>query len=214
MNILVTAGPTREAIDPVRFLSNRSSGRMGFAVAAAAAEAGHVVHLVAGPVALDTPAGVERIDVMSAADMCAAVTEQVPWCNALVMAAAVADWRPAEVSARKLKKGDGPMRLELERTADILASVRGLKDDRIFIGFAAETGDPTAEAARKLAAKGLDMIVANDVSRPDAGFEVETNAVTFIEPDGAARHIETAPKTEIAAEIVRWIENQGQASHS
>ncbi len=206
MNVLVTAGPTREAIDPVRFLSNRSSGRMGFAIAAAAVEAGHAVRLIAGPVALDTPAGVERIDVVSAAEMCAAVTDFVPWCNALVMAAAVADWRPAVVSDQKLKKGGGSMQLTLERTADILESIRGLKGDRTFVGFAAETGDPTAEAKRKLVAKGLDMILANDVSQPDAGFEVETNAVTFIVPEGAERHIDTAPKAVIAAAIVKWIE--------
>ncbi len=209
MNMLVTAGPTREALDPVRFLSNRSSGRMGFAVAAKAAEAGHAVRLIAGPVALQTPAGVERIDVVSAEDMFVAVAERVAWCDALVMAAAVADWRPAVVGERKLKKGEGSFRLELERTTDILQSIRNRKGGRIFVGFAAETGDPQAEATRKLAAKGLDMIVANDVSRPDAGFEVETNAVTFIGPTGILRHIETAPKTEIAAEIVKWIEAHG-----
>ncbi len=148
MNMLVTAGPTREAIDPVRFLSNRSSGRMGFAVAAAAAEAGHAVRLVAGPVALDAPAGVERINVLSAENMRAAVAGHVAWCDALVMAAAVADWRPTAASDRKLKKGDGPMRLELERTADILESIKSLKGARIVVGFAAETGDPVAEATR------------------------------------------------------------------
>ncbi len=211
MHILVTAGPTREAIDPVRFLSNRSSGRMGFAIAAAAAEAGHVVRLIAGPVTRETPPGVERIDVISAADMCEAVTKQVAWCDALVMAAAVADWRPAVVSGEKLKKGDGAMRLDLERTTDILAAIKDRKESRVFVGFAAETGDPTAEATRKLSAKGLDMIVANDVSRPDAGFEVETNAVTFIEPDGTTRHIDTAPKSDIAVQIVAWIERRAQS---
>ncbi|MDP6491157.1 MAG: phosphopantothenoylcysteine decarboxylase [Kiritimatiellia bacterium] len=206
--MLVTAGPTREAIDPVRFLSNRSSGRMGFAVAAKAAEAGHAVRLVAGPVTLETPTGVERIDVVSAGEMCDAVTEHVAWCHALVMAAAVADWRPAVVGSRKLKKGEGPLGLQLERTTDILQSISHRKGERIFVGFAAETGDPEAEATRKLAAKSLDMIVANDVSRPDAGFEVDTNAVTFIDQNGTTRHIETAPKSEIAAEIVTWIEGR------
>ncbi len=210
MNILVTAGPTREAIDPVRFLSNRSSGRMGFAVAAAAAEAGHAVRLVAGPVALETPAGVERIDVVSAEEMRAAVTEHVAWCDALIMAAAVADWRPASVSDQKVKKVEGPMRLELERTTDILISVKPLKGPRIYVGFAAETGDPVPEATRKVTAKGLDMIVANDVSRPDAGFEVATNAVTFIESGGTMRHIDTAAKTEIAAAIIQWLESQSR----
>ena len=210
MNMLVTAGPTREAIDPVRFLSNRSSGRMGFAVAAKAAEAGHGVRLIAGPVALETPAGVERIDVVSADDMSVAVTEHVAWCDALVMAAAVADWRPTVAGSRKLKKGEGPPRLQLERTTDILQSISHRKGERIFVGFAAETGDPETEATRKLAAKGLDMIVANDVSRPDAGFEVDTNAVTFIEPNGTVCHIDTAPKTQIAVAIIQWLESQSR----
>ncbi|MBT3295883.1 MAG: hypothetical protein HN919_07435 [Verrucomicrobia bacterium] len=206
MNILVTAGPTREALDPVRFLSNRSSGRMGYAIAAAAAQAGHAVRLISGPVALETPAGVERIDVVSAQAMADAVQAHVTWCEALVMAAAVADWRPATVSPAKLKKHAGTLTLELERTPDILASVQPLKGARIYVGFAAETGDPEAEARRKLAAKGLDLIVANDVSRPDAGFEVATNAVMLIDSDGSLRQIETAPKAEIASELVTWIE--------
>ena len=206
MNILVTAGPTREAIDPVRFLSNRSSGRMGYAIAAAAAQAGHVVRLISGPVALAAPAGVERIDVVSAQEMATAVHAHVPWCEALVMAAAVADWRPVTVSPAKLKKHAGVLTLELERTPDVLASVRPLKGARLYVGFAAETGDPEPEARRKLAAKGLDLIVANDVSQPDAGFEVTTNAVTLIDSDGGMRQIETAPKAEIASEIVAWIE--------
>ena len=208
MNILVTAGPTREAIDPVRFLSNRSSGRMGYAIAAAAAQAGHVVRLISGPVALEAPAGVERIDVVSAQEMAAAVQAHVTWCEALVMAAAVADWCPATVSPAKLKKHAGALTLELERTPDVLASVRPLKGERIYVGFAAETGDPEPEARRKLAAKGLDLIVANDVSRPDAGFEVATNAVMLIDSDGGMRQIETAPKAEIASEIVAWIESR------
>lgn len=208
MNILVTAGPTREAIDPVRFLSNRSSGRMGYAIAAVAAEAGHAVRLISGPVALDAPAGVERITVVSARDMAAAVKAHVAWCDALIMAAAVADWRPITVSPTKLKKHDGRMTLELERTEDILAAVRPLKGNRLYVGFAAETGDPVPEGARKLKAKGLDLIVANDVSRPDAGFEVATNAVTFIVSDGTTRHIETAPKEAIAAELVAWLKGK------
>ena len=164
------------------------------------------MHLISGPVALETPAGVERIDVVSAQAMADAVQAHVPWCDALVMAAAVADWRPATVSPAKLKKHAGMMTLELERTPDVLASVRPLKGARIYVGFAAETGNPEAEARRKLAAKGLDLIVANDVSRPDAGFEVATNAVMLIDSDGGMRQIETAPKARIAAEIVAWID--------
>lgn len=208
MNILVTAGPTREAIDPVRFLSNRSSGRMGYAIAAAAAAAGHEVRLISGPVALDAPAAVDRVDVISAQDMAVAVAAHVPWCDALIMAAAVADWRPAAVSGSKLKKHAGPMMLELERTPDVLESVKSLKGRRTYIGFAAETGDPTAEATRKVVAKGLDLIVANDVSRPDAGFEVDANAVTFIEANGATRQIDTSPKADIARAIVEWAEDR------
>lgn len=206
MKIVVTAGPTREALDPVRFLSNRSSGRMGFAIAGAAARAGHAVRLIAGPVARATPAGVERTDVVSAREMYAAVSAAVSWCDALVMAAAVADWRPRVAHPAKLKKQAAPMQLELERTVDILATIRRMKGDRIFVGFAAETGDPQREAARKLDAKGLDMIVANDISRPDTGFEVATNAVSFVEAVGVTRTIATAPKSEIAAEIIKWLE--------
>ncbi len=212
MNMLVTAGPTREAIDPVRFLSNRSSGKMGFAVAAAGAAAGYKVRLIAGPVALPTPPGVERVDVVSAAEMYEAVSRQVAWCDALVMAAAVADWRPAVPAAHKLKKSAATLHLELVRTVDILTALKPVKGARVFVGFAAETGDPAVEAARKLAAKGLDMIVANDVSRADAGFEVDTNAVTLIEPGGTAVSIATAPKSEIARAIVAWISRRTQCS--
>ncbi|NQU40296.1 MAG: phosphopantothenoylcysteine decarboxylase [Lentisphaerae bacterium] len=210
MKILVTAGPTREAIDPVRFLSNRSSGRMGYAIATVARDAGHIVRLISGPVALSTPTGVERIDVISAHELAAAVLAALPWCDALIMAAAVADWRPVTTSDVKLKKQAGPLTLELERTEDVLGLVQPLKGNRIVVGFAAETGDPVPEATRKLSAKGLDMIVANDISQPNAGFEVETNAVTLIEADGTTRQIDTAPKAKIAAAIVAWVERHAR----
>ncbi len=205
MRVLVTAGPTREAIDPVRFIANRSSGKMGYAVAAAAVASGHEVRLVSGPVALTPPDGLECAQVTSAAEMLDAVRQWVPWCQVLVMAAAVADWRPAHVSARKLKKATGTTELKLVPTADILSSVRSMKAGRLFVGFAAETEQVVEEASRKLRAKGLDAIVANDVSRPDAGFEVDTNRVVLITAGGA----EPWPlmrKTEVARRLVEWIE--------
>ena len=182
MKLLITAGPTREHLDPVRFLSNRSSGKMGFAVAQAAVERGHTVTLVAGPVTLPTPEQVFRVDVVSALDMLAAVRRLLPYQHALVMCAAVADWRPKSQSDTKLKKTEVPIEVALEPNPDILKTMLPLKEDRIFVGFAAETGDPLAEAQRKLTSKGLDLIVANDVTRPDAGFEVDTNLVTFLTP--------------------------------
>ncbi len=205
MRFLVTAGPTREHLDPVRFLTNRSTGKMGFAVAAAAVAAGHEVVLVSGPVSLPTPEGVERVDIVSARDLLAAVEERLPESDVLVMTAAVADWRPKATSATKLKKGTMNPVLELEPNPDILRTIAPLKGDRLFIGFAAETGDPVPEARRKLAAKGLDLVVANDVSLPDSGFAVDTNRVTFVTP----RNLSFLPllkKTEVAVRIVAWAE--------
>jgi len=206
MRILVTAGPTREHLDPVRFLSNRSTGKMGFAVAEQAAARGHDVVLVAGPVALPTPAGVTRVDIVSALDLLAAVQRHLPRADALVMAAAVADWRPRAVRAVKLKEQALGPTLDLEPNPDILMTVRPLKGGRIFVGFAAETGDPLPEARRKLAAKGLDLIVANDVSLPDAGFAVDTNRVTLLPRDGAPEALPLLAKHAVAERIVAWIE--------
>lgn len=206
MRVLVTAGPTREFIDPVRFISNRSSGKMGYAVAVAARDRGHEVVLVSGPVALPPPAGIRVIKVVSAADMLAVVSEQLDACDALVMAAAVADWRPAEVSGQKVKKRDAATELKLVPTADILLTLKPRKGDRVFVGFAAETTGMEAEARRKLSDKGLDMIVANDVSQPDAGFDVETNRVVLIAAEGTAQALPLMPKREVAAEIIEWVE--------
>ena len=210
MNILITAGPTREHLDPVRFLSNRSTGKMGFAVAQAAAERGHAVTLISGPVSLPTPAGVTRVDVVSALDMLGAVEKLLPGHDALVMSAAVADWRPKRASAGKLKKSDMNPVLELEPNPDILKTIHPLKGPRIFVGFAAETGDPLAEARRKLVSKGLDLIVANDVTQPDAGFAVDTNRVTFLSgnepPD--ARPLQS--KLDVGRAIVLWLERQAR----
>ena len=202
MKILVTAGPTREALDPVRFLSNRSTGKMGYAVAEAAQRRGHRVTLVSGPVVLETPSGVERVDVVTAAEMCDAVLARLEACDVLVMAAAVSDWRPADVSTRKRKKGEMPDALRLERTPDILAAAAPFKQGRLYVGFAAETGNPEAEAARKLKEKSLDLIVANDVLDPEAGFAVDTNRVTLIDIAGDVRRLPAMPKTAVALDLV------------
>ena len=209
LRFIVTAGPTREYLDPVRFLSNPSTGRMGFAVARAARSLGHRVTLVAGPVALRTPRGVERIDVVSARDMLAAVRKALAAGNgpaAIVMTAAVADWRPARCASGKLKKSQMSNTLRLVRNPDILKSLGPREKGSVRVGFAAETGEPTAEAARKCREKGLDLVVANDVTQPGAGFAVKTNRVTFVFPDG---HIEPQPlmsKDSVARRIVRLAE--------
>jgi len=207
MKILVTAGATREAIDPVRFLSNRSTGKMGYAVAGVAVERGHEVRLVSGPVAMDEPSGVSVVRVVSAADMLDAVLADFGWCDVLVMCAAVADWRPRVVAEQKMKKfdaGDG-MTLELERTVDILQAVGDVKQSQVVVGFAAETENMLSEARRKLVAKGLDMIVANDVSRADAGFEVDTNAVTFVTANGEVV-LPLMSKCAVADRLIRAVE--------
>jgi phosphopantothenoylcysteine decarboxylase/phosphopantothenate--cysteine ligase len=199
--VLVTAGPNREPIDPVRFISNRSSGRMGYAVAAAAWRRGADVVLVSGPTALDPPHGVRLVPATTAAEMRNAVTRELDDATMLLMAAAVADYRPAAPAAQKLKKHPGPLRLELERTVDILGELRGRTGDRLVVGFAAETENVVGNAERKLREKGLDLIVANDVARSDAGFEVDTNAVVLIDASGRT-DVPLASKAEIADRIL------------
>ena len=206
MRILITAGPTREAIDPVRFISNRSSGKMGYALARVAARRGHVVTLISGPVALPPPPKVRFVAVMTADEMLAAVKRYLFQCDALIMAAAVADWQPRRVKAQKIKKITGPRVLRLKPTPDILKTLRSKKGRRIFIGFAAETERMLAGARRKLAEKGLDLIVANDVSRPDAGFEVDTNRVTLMEASGGMHTLPLMTKMKVAARILDWLE--------
>src|SRR5216683_5884707 len=190
-NILVTAGPTQEAIDPVRFVSNRSSGKMGFAIARAAWRRGANVKLVAGPSALATPYGAERIDTVSAAQMLGETSRNFPWCSALIMAAAVADFRPANPAPQKIKKNPKGMTLELAAIADELPRFAAKKGNRILIGFAAETEDLELNAFDKLRRKKLDLIVGNDVSRSDAGFAVDTNIVTLMSAEG---RMSTTPK--------------------
>ncbi len=203
LHFVITAGPTREFIDPVRFLSNPSTGKMGFAVARAATRAGHEVTLVAGPVALKTPRGVKRVDVVSAREMFAAVTELVtPGC-VFVATAAVADWRPAECASKKLKKTEMSDTIKLVRNPDILKSIKGC----VKIGFAAETNDVIKEAARKCREKNLAMIVANDVTEKGAGFGSDTNRVVFVYPDGRKEPLKKMSKLAVAGRIVRACEN-------
>ena len=220
MKFVVTAGPTREHLDPVRFLSNPSTGKMGFAVARAAAMRGHEVALVAGPVSLKTPKGVRRIDVTSARDMLAAVerelSQQAPG-TVFVATAAVADWRPAKCAARKLKKGQMSDTLKLVRNPDILKTVarrtwhqapaRIARASTIFVGFAAETNDVIAEARRKCREKNLDMIVANDVTEKGSGFGVDTNRVTLVRKDGSVERLPLMTKLAVARRIVRECED-------
>lgn len=197
--VLVTAGPTFEDLDPVRFLGNRSSGKMGFAIAAAARRAGADVVLVAGPVHLPTPEGVQRIDVRSAAQMHAAVFDALP-ADLYIGAAAVADFTPAVVAADKIKKtpGDAGLVLELVRTADILADVAAhSRRPRLVVGFAAETGNLEANAVDKLRRKRVDMIAANRVGVPGSGFEAEDNTLHVLDA-GGGRVLGPAPKTTLA----------------
>ncbi len=208
MRFVITAGPTREHIDPVRFLSNPSTGRMGFAVARAAVERGHEVVLVAGPVALKTPKGVARVDVTSAREMLSAVEGALADANCaratavFVATAAVADWHPAETAGKKLKKRDMTGVLRLVRNPDILKTVKCERK----IGFAAETDNVLAEAARKCREKGLAMVVANDVTEKGAGFGVATNRVTFFRRDGSAERLPLMSKLAVARRIVRFAE--------
>jgi phosphopantothenoylcysteine decarboxylase/phosphopantothenate--cysteine ligase len=207
LQVLVTAGGTREPIDPVRFVGNRSSGRMGVALAAAAARRGADVVLIAANVALPEPPGVRRIDVQTATELAAAVEEEFPRAHMLLMAAAPADFRPARAAAEKLKRGAGGIELRLESTEDILAAIAAAKrTDQTVIGFAAEHGgDPLGRAREKLERKAVDLIVLNDVSKPGIGFESESNEVTLVAPDGE-QHLEVASKEAIADAILDRIE--------
>lgn len=203
--IVVTAGPTREPVDPVRYLTNRSSGRMGYALAAVAAAAGHDVTLISGPVALTPPAGCRVVPVETAAEMAAAVKRAFAGADLLVMSAAVADYRPAHAAAQKLKKQKTAVALELEPTEDILAAVAKLKKrGQKVAGFAAETERVEEFARNKLAAKKLDWIVANDVSRKDIGFDSRDNEVTVFAAAAAARPVRLPkmPKTQLAARLL------------
>ncbi|MGB3120733.1 MAG: phosphopantothenoylcysteine decarboxylase [Verrucomicrobiales bacterium] len=207
MRILITAGPTREALDPVRYLSNRSSGRMGYALADAAVAGGHEVVLVSGPVSLPPVAGAEVVSVESARAMYEAVRDRLPGCAIAIFCAAVADYRPRNPADQKIKKIDGIMTLELERTEDILGSARSVFGFRGFlVGFAAETNEVRIHAREKLRRKGCDLLVSNDVSRPGTGFEALENEVCLHYADGREESLPRAVKTILAEEILRRIE--------
>jgi phosphopantothenoylcysteine decarboxylase / phosphopantothenate---cysteine ligase len=202
--VLVTAGPTCEDLDPVRFLTNRSSGKMGYAVAEAAVRRGAHVILVSGPTDLAAPAGADWIPVRTTAEMQHAVREHAAEASVAVMAAAVADYRPVAPQPKKIRRSGERMTVELEPTADILAELGREKGRRILIGFAAET-DKVAERAReKLAHKGADMIVANDVTRPGAGFDVDTNIVTIFLRDGRSFELPKLSKFEVANRVLDY----------
>jgi phosphopantothenoylcysteine decarboxylase / phosphopantothenate---cysteine ligase len=200
--ILVTAGPTRENLDPVRYFTNRSSGKMGYAVAEAAAQRGAQVILVSGPTSLDAPSGIERIDVQSAEEMHRAVLEKIVDCSIAIFAAAVADYRPVEVNGQKIKRTKESVTISLEPTPDILASVARNKGERLIVGFAAETENVAENARKKLAAKNADLIVANDVTAEGAGFDHDTNIVTLIARDGRDLALPRMSKSEVAQRIL------------
>jgi phosphopantothenoylcysteine decarboxylase/phosphopantothenate--cysteine ligase len=204
VRVLITAGPTYEDLDPVRYLGNRSSGRMGFALARAAAAAGAEVTLIAGPSALPTSSGVNRVDVRSAADMALAVRAQIDAAQVFIAAAAVADFAPASTAAHKIKKSGGSMTLRLVPTIDILAEVGARKRRPFLVGFAAETRDLQRHARAKLAAKRLDLICANQVGLPGTGFEAEDNALLLLWP-GGQRQLAQAPKMQLARVVIEEI---------
>jgi phosphopantothenoylcysteine decarboxylase/phosphopantothenate--cysteine ligase len=203
LNVLITAGPTRERLDPVRYLTNRSSGKMGFAVAAAAREAGAHVTIVSGPVQLQTPVGVTRINVESARDMYAAVHRHVADADVFIAAAAVADFQPVTIAKQKIKKQGGSVNLELEPAPDIIKSVADMQRRPFVVGFAAETNDVEDNARIKLKRKKLDMIAANQVGDGIA-FDCEDNALTVIWPGGKLE-VARGPKIDVARELIALI---------
>jgi phosphopantothenoylcysteine decarboxylase/phosphopantothenate--cysteine ligase len=195
--LLITAGPNREPLDPVRYISNRSSGKMGYALARAALRRGAEVALVSGPTALEAPAGARIISVMTAAQMREAVLKEFAQCSAVIMAAAVSDYRPI-AAEKKMKRGTGPVELRLEPNADILKELGQSKDGKWLVGFAAETDDLTANAQKKLREKNLDMVVANNVAEEGSGFDGDTNVATIVDRIGAVRSLPLMSKDDLA----------------
>ena len=205
--ILVTAGPTYEPIDPVRFIGNRSSGKMGFAIANAAAQRGATVTLISGPVALGTPKNVSRIDVETAEQMLDAVTKQAKKCDAIIMAAAVADYAPKKPASNKIKKNESTqgLTLELQPTSDILRSLGAKKNGTVLVGFALETENEVKNAKEKLRKKNLDLIVLNSTRDEGSAFGSDTNVVTIISKDGRTEKLSKMPKFDVAVEILNRI---------
>ena len=201
--ILVSAGPTQEPIDPVRFISNRSSGKMGYAIAEAAQARGAQVVLVTGPTALPTPRGVEIISVATAEEMTQALSARLAWSTVVIMAAAVADFRPTHPASHKIQKqGRAGQTIDLERTTDILTSLSAQRTTQLMVGFAAETNDLIVRAKNKLTAKGLDLIVANDVTTEGAGFGSDQNVATLIDRQGTMTELPLMPKRALADAIL------------
>ncbi len=206
MHIVISAGPTREAIDPVRYITNRSTGKMGYAIAEAARERGLLVTLVSGPVNLLPPEGVEVINIESAADMAKAMKTSAQTADIIVMAAAVADYRPRQYSTSKVKKSDGDMCIELERTEDVLLSLgKNKRPGQILVGFAAETDDLLKNAQGKLERKNLDYIAANIVGVPGRGFAADNNAITLIGRDGSQTEFALQSKKDLAGALLDHI---------
>ena len=205
MNFLITAGPTREPLDPVRFISNRSSGKMGYALAAAALEAGHQAAHISGPVCIAPPQGAAVVRVTTADEMADAVQTRInTGCDVFIMCAAVADFKPREARARKVKRHEGLALIEFVPTRDILASVPQGRDHRIVIvGFAAESEALEENARKKLREKRCDFICANDITRMDTGFDADENELTLFFRDGSQRHLQRASKLELARIIVK-----------
>ena len=212
--VLITAGPTCEDLDPVRYLTNRSSGKMGYAVAEAAARRCARVILVSGPTSLDAPAGVNRIDVRTAAEMHRSVAEKFPECSIAIFAAAVADYRPVAKLEQKIKRDKEPVTLSLQPTTDILATVAKNKGERLVVGFAAETQAVAENARKKLVAKNADMIVANDVTAEGAGFDHDTNIVTLFARDGRDLPLPRMSKSEVAQRILDEVGRLRSVLHS
>ena len=206
MRFLITAGPTREPIDPVRYLSNRSSGKMGYAIAEAALAANHEVVLVSGPVSLPAPEAARRIAVVTSDQMHDAVHQNLTGCDVIVMCAAVADYKPAKASPQKIKKGAAGLILELVPTRDILSSI-GPDRSFLVVGFAAETNDLEENARKKLRDKNCDMVVGNDVSRSDSGMESDENEVIIFFRNGEIAKISRSSKKNIARELIKIIAN-------
>jgi phosphopantothenoylcysteine decarboxylase / phosphopantothenate---cysteine ligase len=207
VRFLITAGPTREPIDPVRYISNRSSGKMGYAIAEAAIENGHDVVLISGPVCVDPPRTAKLVAISTSDEMFEAVHQHVPNCDVLVMCAAVADYKPANVSPGKIKKRDETLSLDLTPVRDILASLPAQGRHFLTVGFAAETTNLRENAQKKLRAKNCDIVVANDVSSSDSGMESDENEVIIFFRSGEIKTISRAPKKNLARELVKLFAN-------
>jgi len=213
VRVVVSAGPTWEALDPIRHLANRSSGKMGYALARIARRRGACVTLVSGPTAMTSPRGIEVVPVVSAREMEAAVMRHAATADVVVMAAAVGDFRPSEAARHKIKRGRADLQLRLVPNTDILAKLGTLRGSKILVGFAAETRDLVANARRKLQAKGVHLMVANDVTSDGAGFDVDTNIVTLIERTGRVERLDKMSKDDVATAIFDRVVNLRSVRH-